>query len=91
MASCYLGHPPQLEADVVLYSSTKTEASMQTSVIRLCFTHIHMHPDVVLLADVGNGDEGVKCSVNCCPSCCTYKERYKTLRQHKGNDVVMQF
>lgn len=46
-------------------------------------THIHVHPDVVLFADVRNGDERVKGSVHCCSSCCTHKERYKTLQSHK--------
>lgn len=47
------------------------------------FTHIHVHPDVVLFANVRNGNEGVKSSVHCCPSSRTYEERYKTL--HKSN------
>ncbi len=49
----------------------------------VCLTHIHMHPDVVLFADVRNGNERVKGSVHCCSSCCTHKERYETLQRHK--------
>lgn len=53
------------------------------SIQEVSFTHIHVHPDVVLFADVRDGDEGVKGSVHCCSSSCTYKERYKTLQKHR--------
>lgn len=46
-------------------------------------THVHVHPDAVLPADVRNGDEGVKGSVYRRTRCGAYKERYKTLERHK--------
>lgn len=49
----------------------------------ICVTHIHVHPDVVLFADVGNGDERVKGSVHRRSRCGTDKERYKTLQRHR--------
>lgn len=48
----------------------------------LALTHIHMHPDAVLFADVGNGDEGVEGPVHCRSSRRAHKERYETLRRH---------
>lgn len=44
-----------------------------------------MHPDVVLLADVGDGDEGVKGSVHRRPGGRTHKERHKALHGEKNN------
>lgn len=43
-------------------------------------THVHVHPDAVLPADVRNGDEGVEGSVHRRPSGGTHEERNKTLR-----------
>lgn len=57
------------------------------------FTHIHMHPDVVLFADVRNGNEGVKGSIHCCSGCCAYKEWYKALqgwRRKTAADTLTQ-
>lgn len=53
------------------------------------FTHVHMHPDVVLFADVRNGDERVKGSVHCRSSSCTHKERNKTLHK-QGRKMTVQ-
>lgn len=55
---------------------------------KVVLTHIHVHPDAVLFADVRNGDEGVKGSVHCCSGCCAYKERHKTLQRHKHKMLV---
>lgn len=59
------------------------------------FTHIHMHPDVVLFADVRNGNEGVKGSIHCCSGCCAYKEWYKALqgwrRETVDTSVLLNF
>lgn len=52
------------------------------------FTHIHMHPYVVLFADVRNGNEGVKGSIDCCSSCCAYKEWYKALQGWRRETAV---
>lgn len=43
-------------------------------------THVHVHPDAVLPADVGNGDERVEGSVHRRPSGGAHEERNETLR-----------
>lgn len=43
-------------------------------------THVHVHPDAVLPADVRNGDEGVEGSVDRRPSGGAHEERNKTLQ-----------
>lgn len=47
-----------------------------------------MHPDVVLFADVRDGNERVKGSVHCCSCSRTNKERYKTLHRNKEVNIV---
>lgn len=42
-------------------------------------THVHVHPDAVLPADVGNGDEGVEGAVHRRPGGGAHEERNKAL------------
>lgn len=46
-------------------------------------TYIHVHPDFVFLADVGNSYERIKCPIHCCPSCGTHQERNKSLQESR--------
>lgn len=55
-----------------------------TAISGRLWTHIHMHPDVVLPADVGDGDEGVKGSVHRRPGGRAHKERHKALHGGKA-------
>lgn len=55
--------------------------SMQTF-----FTHVHMHPDVVLFADIRDGNERVKGSVHRCAGSGAHKERHKALCKHKQHN-----
>lgn len=43
-------------------------------------THVHVHPDAVLPADVRNGDEGVEGSVHRRPGGGAHEERNKALK-----------
>lgn len=58
----------------------------------VCVTHVHVHPDVVLSADVRDGDEWVEGAVYCGTSGGAHKERHKTLQKNKQKtERVMKF
>lgn len=44
-------------------------------------TYIHMHPDFVLLTNVCNSYERIKCPIHCCPSRRTHQKRNKSLQE----------
>lgn len=82
----------KVRTDIVHRVRFQVIARQQEAVMQMCVygnkqkawcTHVHVHPDVVLFADVWNGDERVKGSVHGCSSCRAHEERYETLRRHK--------
>ena len=59
--------------------------------LHYCQTHVHVKPDIVLLADVRDGDERVESSVHCSTSGRTHEEWHKALHTHTQRYVCILY